>query len=353
VSVSLPAGTTVTAIAASNEHGLALTSTGQVLAWGFNGDGELGNGTITNSNVPVSVSMPAGTTVTAVAAGAHHNVAVTSTGKVLTWGRNDFGQLGNGTNTASNVPVSVLLPAGTTVTAVAGGGAHSVAVISTGQVLAWGNNLTGHLGNGTNTDSNVPVSVSLPAGTTVTAIAAGLAHSLAVTSAGQVLAWGFNSFGELGNGTNTDSYVPISTLLPAGTTVTAVAAGFRHSVALAKLGPPITTTTPTTTTAIPTTTTTSTTTTTTTTTITVTAECECECACHNGTAGNGEDNGIGGNGGDNGTGGNGEDNGTGGNGDDNGTGGNGEDNGTGGDGEDNGTGGNGDGEHGGARRNQL
>ncbi len=236
VSVSLPVGTTITAVAEGYLHSLALTSTGQVLAWGYNGDGELGNGTNTSSNVPVSVSLPQGTTITAVAASEEHSLALTSTGQVLAWGNNSNGQLGNGTNTASNVPVSVSLPVGTIITAVAAGVFHSLALTSTGQVLAWGFNGDGELGNGANTDSNVPVSVSLPVGTIITALAGGTYHSLGLTSTGQVLAWGHNAFGELGNGTNTASNVPVSVSLPVGTVITALAGGYLDSLGLTSTG---------------------------------------------------------------------------------------------------------------------
>src|SRR5450756_1827138 len=236
VAVSLASGTTVTAIAGGEYHNLALTSTGQVLAWGYNGYGQLGNGTTTNSSTPVAVSLPSGTTVTAIAGGTHHSLALTSTGQVLAWGYNTDGELGSGTTTNSSAPVAVSLPSGTTVTAIAGGTHHSLALTSTGQVLAWGSNAYGQLGNGTTTQSSTPVAVSLPSGTTVTAIAAGSAHSLALTSTGQVLAWGYNTDGELGNGTTTNSSTPVAVSLPSGTTVTAIAGGTQHSLALSSTG---------------------------------------------------------------------------------------------------------------------
>ncbi|WP_018587541.1 Ig-like domain repeat protein [Salinispora arenicola] len=232
VAVDVPAGTTVTAVAAGDRHSLAVTSTGTVSAWGANTDGQLGDGTTTSSSTPVAVDVPAGTTVTAVAAGGAHSVAVTSAGTVLAWGNNNFGQLGDGTTTDSSTPVAVDLPAGTTVTAVAAGKFHSVAVTSAGTVLAWGFNDSGQLGDGTTTNRSTPVAVDLPAGTTVTAVAAGGFHSVAVTSAGTVLAWGFNNFGQLGDGTTTDSSTPVAVDLPAGTTVTALAAGELHSLAV-------------------------------------------------------------------------------------------------------------------------
>ena len=202
-----------------------MTSTGTVLAWGDNVYGQLGNGTNTDSNVPVPVSLPAGTTITAIAAGDVHSLALTSTGTVLAWGFNNFGQLGNGTNTDSNVPVAGELA-----------GRHhdhrrrrrrrpQSGVDLHRHRAGLGCNCDGQLGNGTNTNSNVPVPVSLPAGTTITAIAAGGDHSLALTSTGTVLAWGINASGQLGNGTNTNSNVPVAVNLPAGTTITAIAAG--------------------------------------------------------------------------------------------------------------------------------
>ena len=229
VAVSLPSGTTVTAIASGLNQSMALTSTGQVLAWGYNLNGQLGNGTITNSSTPVQVSLPSGTTATAIAGGYLHSLALTSSGHVLAWGDNSVGQLGNGTNTSSTIPVQVSLPAGAIATALASGRYHSLALTSTHQVLAWGDNNRGQLGNGTNTNSTAPVQVSLPPGTAVTAIAGGSFQSLALTSAGQVLAWGSNNVGQLGNGTTTDSITPVLASMP---TVTAIASGSDHGLAI-------------------------------------------------------------------------------------------------------------------------
>ena len=225
VKVSLPGGTKATGIAAGFAHSVALTSTGAVLAWGKNYNGNLGNGSTTDSDVPVKVNLPVGAKVTAVAAGAEHSLAVTSTGAVFAWGYNADGQLGDGGTGASDVPVSVSLPTGTKVTAVAAGALHSLALTSTGAVLAWGYNVDGELGDGGTTNSDVPVKVNLPPGTKVTAVAAGGYYSLALTSTGAVLAWGYNVDGELGDGNTTNSDVPVKVKLPAGTKVTGVAAG--------------------------------------------------------------------------------------------------------------------------------
>jgi alpha-tubulin suppressor-like RCC1 family protein len=229
VQVNLPTGTTVAAVAGGAYHTLALTSGGQVLAWGLNGSGQLGNGTTTNSSTPVPLFGPA---ITEIAAGFSHSLALTYYGQVLAWGDNTYGQLGNGTTTPSSTPIAVSLPSGTTVTAIASGLYQSLALTSTGQVLAWGYNPNGQLGNGTTTNSSTPVPVSLPSGTTATAIAGGYLHSLALTSSGQVLAWGDNSVGQLGNGTITNSTIPVQVSLPAGTIATALSSGRYHSLAL-------------------------------------------------------------------------------------------------------------------------
>jgi alpha-tubulin suppressor-like RCC1 family protein len=237
VKVHIPAGTTIKAIRAGCFHSLALTSTGQVLAWGLNTDGQLGNGTTTDSHTPVPVSLPTGTTVKAITAGEAHSLALTSTGQVLAWGFNAVGQLGNASTTDSDTPVPVALPPGTKAAGVAAGGLHSLALTSTGQVLAWGFNLQGELGNGTdNNNSDTPVMVMLPPGTTVRQLSAGCEHTLALTSTGQVLAWGFNADGELGNDSTQESDVPVMAALPQGTTATEVTAGCNHSLALTNDG---------------------------------------------------------------------------------------------------------------------
>ncbi|WP_019030609.1 RCC1 domain-containing protein [Salinispora arenicola] len=236
VDVRLPPGTTVTAVAAGFNHSLALTSAGTVLAWGDNSTGQLGDGTTTNRRTPVPVGLPAGTVVTAVAGGGVHSLALTSAGTVFAWGDNSSGQLGDGSTTNRRTPVAVGLPVGTRVTAVAGGGSHSLAVTSVGTARAWGSNFIGQLGDGSNTNRRTPVDVRLPPGTTVTAVVGGLTHSLALTSAGTVLAWGNNNWGQLGDGTTRDRNTPGTVSLPAGVTITAIAAGDLFGLAITSAG---------------------------------------------------------------------------------------------------------------------
>ena len=244
------AGKTITAISAGRFHSLALASDGTVYAWGFNEEGQLGNGTTDDSNIPVAVTTTgtsmAGKTITAISGGYSHSLALASNGTVYAWGYNDYGQLGNGTTTVSNKPVAVTTTgtpiADKTITAISAGYSHSLALASDGTVYAWGNNGNGRLGNGTTTHSNKPVAITdTPmAGKTITAISAGSSHSLALASDGTVYAWGYNGYGQLGNGATDDSNIPVAITtagMPmAGKTITAISAGSSHSLALASDG---------------------------------------------------------------------------------------------------------------------
>jgi len=220
--------TTWVAIAAGYVHTVAMKSDGTFLAWGYNQNGQLGDGTNIHRNTPVQV-FGAGNTWVAIAAGYAHTVALKSDGTLWVWGRNDFGQLGDGTNTQRNTPVQVS-GGGNTWVAIAAGWYHTVALKSDGSLWAWGYNANGQLGDGTNTDSNTPVQV-FAKNTQWVAIAAGGNHTVALKSGGSLWAWGRNDFGQLGDGTFTDSNMPVQ-VSGGGNTWVAIAAGWYHTVAL-------------------------------------------------------------------------------------------------------------------------
>ena len=230
VPVTVSGVTGISAIAGGYWHSLALTDSGSVLAWGDNEYGQLGNGNNSDSNIPIQV--PNLTGVIAIAGGGYHSLALKNDGTVWAWGSNSEGQLGNATYINSNVPVQVLSFTG--VIAIAGGFKHSIAIISDGTAWAWGSNSHGQLGIGSfsTKTSNVPVQVINLSG--VTAIAGGYWHSLALKNDGTVLAWGYNGYGELGNGTYTQSVAPFQVSNLTG--VTAIEAGYEHSVALKSNG---------------------------------------------------------------------------------------------------------------------
>src|SRR5258706_382706 len=206
-------------------HSLALCSDSTVRTWGWNIFGMLGNGTNTDSNVPVQMGGLSG--ITAIAGGEYHSLALQNDGTVWAWGEGYWGQLGNGTNADSNVPVQASAPSA--ITAIEAGWQHSLALKNDGTVWVWGLNHLGQLGNGSYTNSYVPVQVSTLSG--VIAIAGGSHFSLALKNDGTVWAWGYNDAGQLGNGTNNDtSNVPIQVNVLSG--ITAIAAGGSHTLAL-------------------------------------------------------------------------------------------------------------------------
>jgi alpha-tubulin suppressor-like RCC1 family protein len=222
----------VKAVAGGIYHSIALKNDGTVWAWGWNAIGQVGDGTTTERHLPVQV--PGLTNVAAIAAGAYHGLAVRADGTVVSWGWNLTGQLGDGTTVTrlSPVPVSGL----TGITSVAAGVYHSLAVRSDGGVRAWGWNVFGQLGDYSSTQRLTPVGVANLGG--VTAIAAGAYHSLAVTNGGFVVAWGWNGHGQLGDGTTQNRDHPVAVAGLSGG-VSALAAGFYHSLAVTAAGTPV------------------------------------------------------------------------------------------------------------------
>ena len=136
--------------------------------------------------------------ITSIAAGDGTGYAVTSAGRLLAWGDNYSGGLGDGTTKTPPDADQVRLPAGVKVAAATGGLRHALALTTGGRVLAWGYNAYGPLGDGSITDNYVPAWVELPRGTRVRGLAAGRDYSMALTTGGRVLAWGHNDLGQLG-----------------------------------------------------------------------------------------------------------------------------------------------------------
>jgi len=198
-------------------------STGQVDCWGANGSGQLGNGTTTNdSDVPVAVTGISD--AKAVASDTYGNsfCAVLTTGHMECWGNNSDGQLGNGTTTTSDVPVSV--KSITTATAVIGGGGGFdgfCALLSNKHIDCWGYGFSGELGDGATTNSDVPVAVQTI--TNAAALISGFEGFCALLSTRYVDCWGDNTFGELGRATPKANYSDVPGAVTGITDATAVA----------------------------------------------------------------------------------------------------------------------------------
>jgi len=220
VPVAVLAGKVLTQIAAGVETTCALDSAGAAYCWGWGGYGELGDGSFANSAVPVAVDTSgvlAGKTLTQIVEGNGYTCALDSAGAAYCWGYDLVGQLGDGSTTNSSVPVAVdtggALAAKTLTQISAGFYDHTCALDSTGAAYCWGGNEGGKLGDGTYTDSSVPVAVDTSgvlAGKTLTQLSAGYAHTCALDSAGAAYCWGDNELGQLGAGTGGGSTVPVA-----------------------------------------------------------------------------------------------------------------------------------------------
>jgi len=224
--------TGITKISAGSFHTCTLTNSGGVKCWGFNNNGQLGDGTTITSTIPVNViGLTSG--VTNIAVGVGHSCALTSSGGVKCWGLNDSGQLGDGTTTDRYTPVDVT-GLTSSVIAIAAAGWHSCALTNTGGVKCWGYNLYSQLGEGGTTDRYTPVDVT---GLTseVIAITTGNWHTCALTNGGGVKCWGLNNKGQLGDNTTTNRVTAINvTGLTNG--ITAISAGYRYTCALVGSG---------------------------------------------------------------------------------------------------------------------
>lgn len=208
----------------AGRHSAALRNDGTVWAWGANGYGQMGDGTFTEQRF-TPIMMPGLTNVASIAVTYLHGAAVKTDGSVWAWGHNGFGQVGDGSVEQRTLAVPTLLTGG--ITRVAVSNEHSVALGTDGRVRTWGNDSSGQLGRGTRIFASTPANSGLSG---IVAISAGGRHSLALRGDGTVLAAGNNDAGaQLGDGTliNRATFGPVKDL--AG--VVQIAAGFFHSVA--------------------------------------------------------------------------------------------------------------------------
>jgi len=210
---------------AGGTHSCGLTPGGRAFCWGSNTEGQLGQGGPFNfpsfEDTAVVVTLPV--TYRDVAAGGLHSCAVTATGGPVCWGNNASGQLGDGTNTNMTLPTAVMTVM--SFTAITAGGAHTCAIDIGGSAWCWGNNASGQLGNGGIASSNTPVPVG--GGLTFASLSAGENHTCGLTTGGLAFCWGLNSSGQLGNGALGQATSPVP--VGGGFNFSVVSAGITHS----------------------------------------------------------------------------------------------------------------------------
>jgi len=250
---SLNLGETIACVSLGSDHSSAITSEGRVFTWGSNEKGQLGDSSYTNSLIPVDItskfSLNTGEMITDIFLGGNYNnagfsLAITSEGRVFTWGNNDKGQLGNSNTTNRNEPTEITslfnLDSGEVITSISAGGSFSSAITSEGRVFMWGNNHRGQLGVGSTINKYSPEDITsnfdLLPNETIESIDLGGEHSSALTSYNRVFAWGCNYFGTVGDGTTIDRYLPkeITSVFSLGENeiITNIILGGSHSLAL-------------------------------------------------------------------------------------------------------------------------
>lgn len=215
----------VSAIAAGSWHTCALTHAGSLFCWGENARGQLGDGTTTTRLTPAPVS-GLGASASALTAGGLHTCTITGTGAAKCWGDNSSGQLGDGTTTQRWMP-AVVFGLGSNVGDISAGGFHTCALLaSNGRTYCWGRNNYGQLGDGTADNRLTPTDVFAP--TVVASVHTGLLHSCFVSNEGTAACWGRNHLGELGDGTLEPRFIP-TIVLGAASGAQSLALGVSHT----------------------------------------------------------------------------------------------------------------------------
>jgi uncharacterized repeat protein (TIGR02543 family) len=243
---------TIVEVVAGDSHSSIITSLGNLYTWGCNNYGQLGDGTSVERNTVAEITnqfnLEVGETIFKVSLGKFHSSAITSYGRIFTWGLNGSSQLGDGTSISKSKPVEITnyfnLEADETIVDISLGDSHSSAVTSFGRIFTWGSNGAGQLGDGTNTKRSIPIDVTsffnLKTGETITDISLGNSFSSALTSSGRVFTWGWNSYGQLGDNTLNTSTIPVEITsqfnLDSNETIVDISLGSQHSSAITSLG---------------------------------------------------------------------------------------------------------------------
>ena len=234
---SLGTGRTAVALSSGDYHTCAILNIGAVSCWGQNSKGQLGSGGTSNSNIPtLTYSFGTGRTAVALSSGDKYTCAILDNGSVSCWGWNANGQLGTG-DTSNENPSPALtssLGIGRTAVALSTGGSHTCAILDDGSVSCWGKNWYGQLGDGTTTDRLTPTQTSsLGTGRTAVAISTGYSHTCVILDNGEVSCWGTGNRGQLGHGgTSHQSSPTLTSSLGTGRTAVALSSGTTHTCAV-------------------------------------------------------------------------------------------------------------------------
>ena len=231
-------------IDAGGWHTCSVLNNGSVVCWGDNAFLQVGSSSVSPANVSGTFIQGYGAShpASVVRTGPYHSCAIDTSGDIQCWGDGRYGQLGNGSNSASLLPVNVSLPTGAKAVDVALGIYHTCALLTNGSVMCWGDGTYGQLGAGwATTSSNTPVYTSALGSSARTGVAidAGVGHTCVHLDDSSVVCWGYNGWGGVGSGSFTDMFVPtFVTSLGSGssTTATSISTGYGHTCAITNNG---------------------------------------------------------------------------------------------------------------------
>lgn len=197
-----------TVVSSGEFHNLALKADGSLWAWGKNENGQLGSGANVDEALPIRVGQAL---YQQVSAGGAHSAAIDRDGRLWTWGQNTYGQLGDGGVDTTDVPKHIM--AGTQFIAVAAGPYHTAAIDAGGNLWTWGGNAYGQLGDGTNLTQPTPQKIDVwDVGLTslkFRQVAVGTTNTAAITESGDLYVWGWNGYGQVGDGSAADQSTPV------------------------------------------------------------------------------------------------------------------------------------------------
>ncbi len=220
---------TASSISAGESHTCAVLDDQSLKCWGANTNGQLGDGSTSESHTPVEVTM-GGDGVEVVSAGSYHTCAIMVDRTVRCWGDNWQGQIGDGTFSDRQAPVDITIPSNSSAVTIDAGPFHTCLGMNNGDMFCWGFNGYGQIGNGGTGSTNIPAAVALDSTQAPTSIFTGIFHTCALFDSGEMACWGDNSVGQLGDGTTVSKLIPAEVNLP--TNVLSITVGQRHSCSI-------------------------------------------------------------------------------------------------------------------------
>ncbi|QPX48309.1 regulator of chromosome condensation [Synechococcus phage S-SRM01] len=202
-------GTNWKQVACGNNYTAAIKTDGTLWTWGVNFNGQLGDNTATLRNIPVT-TFAGGTNWKQVACGQFQTSAIKTDGTLWTWGRNNYGQLGDNTSGTDKFTPVTTFAGGTNWKQLASGSVHIAAIKTDGTLWIWGRNNFGQLGDNTKTDRSTPVT-TFAGEANWKQVACGGLHTAAIKTDGTLWDWGYNNPGQLGDNTTTSRCTPVTT----------------------------------------------------------------------------------------------------------------------------------------------